>query len=120
MVIASPMGRSTVASDGRLTSAGPKVNLVEINALLGPESLRDAHALDDARPDAVFWSAAVHRDEEKAAIRRNTQKRARVAAYAEAVVEIRILGVDEPLGVGSDIDVAPPHQPRATADDSGT
>ena len=60
------------------------------------------------------------RDEEKAAIRRNTQKRARVAAYAEAVVEIRILGVDEPLGVGSDIDVAPPHQPRATADDSGT
>jgi len=77
-------------------------------------------ALDEARPDAVVRPATVHRDEEKVAVRRDVRERARVALDAKAVVELRVLGVYEPLGVGGDVGGAPPHQPQAGVDDSGT
>ena len=74
-----------------------------LTASSSPEDVHDGRALFEARPDAVARPAAVHRDEEQVAARRDAGERARVAPVAEAVVELRVLRLDEALGVGGDL-----------------
>jgi hypothetical protein len=48
--------------------------------------------------------SAVYGHEEQVPLGRDAGERARVAALAEAVVELRVLPVDEAFGEGGDLD----------------
>ncbi|CAA9421394.1 MAG: hypothetical protein AVDCRST_MAG01-01-2304, partial [uncultured Rubrobacteraceae bacterium] len=91
---------------------------VEVDGLVGAQRVHDAGALLEARADAVAGAPAIHGDEEQVAAGLRSGQGARVAALAEAVVELRVLRVDEALCERRDLRLAALQQPWAAVDDA--
>ena len=82
------------------------------------EAAHDRRPLLEVEAGRVARCAPVDRDQQEVAVALDAGHRARVPAQAEAVVEARVAGVVEALGLGGNGGVIGAQQARAAVDDA--
>jgi len=85
---------------------------VEVHGVARSQGAHHVRFLGEAQPVAVAGSTSVHRDEQEVARTGDAGERARVAPDAEAVEELRVLGVGEALAGRVDCRCAAAQEPR--------